>query len=237
MRQALAALLLLATALIPETVTAAAPASKVAPRRDWTRVVSSTPEGGFRIGNPAAAVKLVEYGSLACSHCRHFEETGYKPLLRSYVSTGRLSFEFRNFLINGPDISASLLARCSGPGKFFAMTQYIFATQPQWQKKLQDLSDADKAAIEQMTEQQRILRFAEVAGMPQIAARFGMPRARARQCLTDAKGLQRLLGMTQQAMDKGVDRTPTFLINGTKSDAATWEDLEPQLKAALGERG
>ena len=55
-----------------------------------------TPEGGFRMGNPAAPIKLVEYGSLACPHCRHFEETGYKPLLQTYVRTGRVSYEFRN---------------------------------------------------------------------------------------------------------------------------------------------
>ena len=76
-----------------------------------------TPEGGFRMGNPAAPIKLIEYGSLACPHCRHFAETGYKPLLQNYVRTGRVSYEFRNLLISGPDISVSLLARCFGPGQ------------------------------------------------------------------------------------------------------------------------
>ena len=69
---------------------------KPAPR-DWSRTVAATPEGGFRMGNPNAKVKLVEYGSLACPHCRHFEETGYKPLVQQYVRTGRVSYEFRNF--------------------------------------------------------------------------------------------------------------------------------------------
>ncbi|MFL6763858.1 MAG: thioredoxin domain-containing protein, partial [Sphingomicrobium sp.] len=73
-------------------------ARKPAVRVDWTRAVAATPEGGFRMGNPAAPVKLVEYGSLACPHCRHFEATGYKPLIQNYVRTGRVSYEFRNFL-------------------------------------------------------------------------------------------------------------------------------------------
>ena len=46
------------------------------PRTDWARTVVATGAGGFRMGNPAAKVKLLEYGSLACPHCRHFEETG-----------------------------------------------------------------------------------------------------------------------------------------------------------------
>ncbi|HEY1144708.1 MAG TPA: hypothetical protein VGE84_00025, partial [Allosphingosinicella sp.] len=31
---------------------------------DWTETVSATPEGGFVMGNPNAAVKVVEFGSM-----------------------------------------------------------------------------------------------------------------------------------------------------------------------------
>ena len=229
-------MLLLAAALIPASGAAAASTGKVAVMRDWTKVVAQTPEGGFRLGNPAAPVKLVEYGSLACPHCRHFEETGYKPLLQNYVRGGKLSYEFRNLLISGPDIAISLLTRCSGVGKFFAMSQYVFATQPQWQDKLEKMSDADKAALEPMTDQQRVIRYAEIAGMAPIAARFGVTPARARQCLADPKALKGLVDLTKQAIDSGIKQTPTFLINGTVTDAATWEGLEPLIRQA-GERG
>jgi hypothetical protein len=43
--------------------------------------------------------------------------------------------------------------------------------------------------------------------------------------------------MTKTAMANGIIHTPTFLIDGKVTDAATWEDLEPKLKAALGGRG
>ena len=39
-------------------------------------VTAATPEGGFVMGNPAAAVKLVEYGSLTCPHCRRVRREG-----------------------------------------------------------------------------------------------------------------------------------------------------------------
>ncbi len=220
-----------AAALFVSPVAASAAA---APSHDWSRVVVATPQGGFRMGNPRAKVKLVEYGSLACPHCRHFEETGFKPLVQNYVRTGRVSYEFRNFLLNAPDIAVSLLAHCAGASKFFPMSEMVFETQPQWIQKIEAISDTEKAEIDKMSDADRIVRLGEIAGFPQIAARFGVAPARAHQCLADPKGLQLLLDMTKTAADAGIDHTPTFLIDGKVADAATWEQLEPELKAALG---
>jgi protein-disulfide isomerase len=213
---------------------AAAVGAKAAPGRDWSRIVAATPEGGFKMGNPNAKVALVEYGSLACPHCRYFEETGYKPLVQQYVRTGRVSYEFRNFLLNAPDISVSLLAHCAGPAKFFPMSELVYATQPQWIAKVVKIDDAQKAEIDKMSDAQRVVRLGQIAGFPQIAARFGVTPARARQCLSDPKELERLLNITKTAEGAGINHTPTFLINGKVTDAATWEQLEPQLKAAGG---
>ncbi|MGN6848253.1 MAG: thioredoxin domain-containing protein [Sphingomicrobium sp.] len=232
MKVASAVAMALALQLTPAA--AAAKPTRAPVSRDWTRTVAVTSEGGFRMGNPAAKVSLIEYGSLACPHCRHFEETGYKPLVQGYVRTGKVSYEFRNLLLNGPDISISLLTRCAGPAKFFPMSEQVYATQEQWEKKIEDMSEADKAALEKMTDQQRVIRFAELGGMPQLAERFGVTPAKARQCLSDSTALTKLIDMTKAANDHGIDHTPTFLINGKVSDAATWEQLEPELKKALG---
>jgi predicted DsbA family dithiol-disulfide isomerase len=70
--------------------------------------------------------------------------------------------------------------------------------------------------------------------MAQIAGRFGVTPARAKQCLADPKGLERLINMTKTAMDNGIGHTPTFLINGKVADASTWETLEPLIKQAGG---
>ena len=208
--------------------------ARPAAARDWTRTVVATPQGGFRMGNPGAKVKLVEYGSLACPHCRHFEETGYAPLVRGYVRSGRVSYEFRNFLLNAPDISVSLLAHCAGPARFFPMSEAVFTAQPQWFAKVSGLSQAQHDQIAKMPDAQRNIRLAEVAGFAQIAARFGVTPARARQCLSDPKGQNRLINITKVAQENGVHHTPTFLINGKLSDAATWDELEPELKTSLG---
>jgi protein-disulfide isomerase len=235
-----AALVLAGLTALVAVPAAAAPVHKrpvhhaAATARDWSATVVATPEGGFRMGNPAARVKLVEYGSLACPHCRHFEETGYKPLVQRYVRTGRVSYEFRNLIINAPDISVSLLARCAGPARFFPLSEVVYATQPQWMQKLTSLTAPQKAELGKLTDTQRIARLAEYGGFPQIAARFGVTPARARQCLADPAGLRRLMGMAEAASKNGVDQTPTFFVNGGRTDAGTWEELEPLLRKAGG---
>lgn len=239
MRSSLLLAGLAALAAVPATA-APAPKGTVAHRaapvaaRDWSRTVVATSEGGFRMGNPAARVKLVEYGSLACPHCRHFAETGYKPLVQRYVRTGRVSYEFRNLVINAPDISISLLARCAGTAGFFPMSEVVYATQPQWMQKVSALTDAQKAEMGKMSDAQRITRLAIVGGFPQIAARFGVAPARARQCLANPAGLKRLLAMAEAANKMGVEHTPTFFVNGKVTDASTWEELEPLIRQAGG---
>jgi len=209
-------------------------AASAAPAVDWSRTVVKTAAGGFQMGNPKARVKLIEYGSLACPHCRHFEQTGYKPLVRGYVRTGKVSYEFRNLLLNAPDLSVSLLAHCAGAAKFFPMSEVVFSTQPTWFQKIADLTDDQRAAMEKMTSAERTAAIGRAAGFPQIAARFGVTPLRAKQCYADPKGTERLLAMSKAAIDGGIASTPTFLVNGTKADASTWEELEPLLKKAGG---
>ena len=219
---------------------AAAPAHKApvhhaaTAARDWSRTVVATPEGGFRMGNPAARVKIVEYGSLACPHCREFEETGYQPLVQKYVRTGHASYEFRTLIINAPDVSVTLLAHCAGAATFFPMARAVYATQKQWTDKVKALTPAQNAELASMTDAQRITRLAEVAGFPQLAARYGVGPARARQCLASPAGLKRVLGIAEAANKMGVDHTPTFFVNGQRTEAATWEQLEPLIRAAGG---
>ena len=212
----------------------AKPVAKPAMKADWTHVVTATPDGGFRIGNPKAKVVLVEYGSLACPHCRHFEETGYKPLVDNYVRSGKVSYEFRNYLLNAPDVAVSLLAHCAGPSKFFRMSDVVFSTQMQWEGKIASLPADQQAEIAKLSDTQQVARYAELAGFPKLASRFGLTAAQSHQCLADPKGMERLLAVTRKAAELGVTGTPTFFINGKISDARTWEQLEPALRDAGG---
>src|SRR3546814_14671297 len=88
--------------------------------QDWTQVVSKSPEGGFVMGNPNAALKLVEYGSRSCPTCGVFGRDGIPPPEENYVKTGKVSFDFRDFPVpGGPDLGLSTPGRCARDSAFF----------------------------------------------------------------------------------------------------------------------
>src|SRR3954449_10717792 len=104
---------------------------------DWSTVVSATPEGGFAMGNPTAKLKLIEYGSLTCPHCREFDEKGVPLLIDKYVKTGQVSWEFRNYVRDAFDLTASLISRCNAAKGFFPLTRAFYKEQPTWVEKIQ----------------------------------------------------------------------------------------------------
>lgn len=212
---------------------AAHPVRHAAAAHDWTRVVVATPEGGFRMGNPNAKVKVVEYGSLTCPHCAAFSRTGEQPFIQKYVKSGRASYEYRNFVLNNVDVVASLLARCAGPG-FFRVADTFYATQDQWMRKATALTEAERTQIDSLPVAQRLGRVADLIGLTDIAARAGLPAARGKQCLSEKAGVDRLGQIYEAAERRGVDGTPTFFINGAKADVNTWSALEPLIRTAAG---
>jgi protein-disulfide isomerase len=82
----------------------AAPAGK-----NWTDMIVKTPEGGYKMGNPDAKLKLVEYGAITCPGCAQFHVES-KAELEEIVASGNVSFEFRPFLVHGiQDVPGFLL--------------------------------------------------------------------------------------------------------------------------------
>ena len=219
-----AALLMLAPA-------AAAQQKRAAP--DWTRTVVATPEGGFRMGNPAAKVKLVEYGSLTCPHCRHFAETAMVPL-KAQVKSGKISFEFRNYILNGVDAAATLVARCGGAPRFFPIVDRLYATQGELIGRINGLTQAQREEWRALPNSQRLAKVAEAGGILKIAASHGVTAAQAGKCLADSAALARLGKMVESGNALGVSGTPTFFVNGVRVEATDWTSLEPHLKRAGG---
>jgi protein-disulfide isomerase len=220
----------LVTSLVAAPATAR-PAVKAAASHDWTHTFSTTPDGGFVMGNPKARIAIVEYGSLTCPHCRHFAETGYKPLVSQYVRTGRASYEFRSYILNGIDVAATLIARCDGPRHFFPIAEQLYATQPTWIGKV---TGAETDKLNALPQDQMMLGVAKVTGLIPIAASHGVPPAKAEQCLKSQPAADELAKMAQAAAAAGVTGTPTFFVNGKQVPAYDWATLEPFLKEAGG---
>ena len=213
---------------------ASAPAGQAVAQADWARTVVATPEGGFRMGNPAAKVKLVEYGSLTCGHCAAFAREGMSSLVGRYVKSGKVSYEYRNFVLNGLDVAATLVARCGGPARFFPVADKFYATQPQWMGRVSALTAAQKAQLSALPDNQRLARLAEMVGLTGLAAQHGIGPAQSKRCLADPAALDGLGKMAEAASAKGVAGTPTFFLNGANIGTHSWATLEPILRESAG---
>ena len=215
----------------PEVTAAPVPAPN---NGDWSTIVTSTPEGGFLMGNPNAKVKLVEFGSMTCPHCAEFEEQGGKALIDNYVKKGLVSWEFRNFVRDPFDMTATLLARCGGEANFFGMTRTLFHDQKNWVGKIQAADPAQLEGLQTMPVAQQFSTIADLAGLKTFAAQRGVPRAKAEQCLANQQATDQLVQMNADAGSYNIPGTPAFLINNSLvENAATWELLEPKIKEAL----
>ena len=203
---------------------------------DWSTVVTETPAGGFLMGNPNAKVQLIEYGSLTCPHCREFDETGVGPLIDQYVKTGKVGYEFRNYVRDPFDLAASLVARCNGAKGFFPLERALYADQPNWIGKLQAVPQAQLEALQSMPPSQQFLEVAKLAGFQDWAAARGVPQAKTTQCLADQKAIDQLVQMTSDATTQFPDfqGTPTFIVNGKlfpikAGGTPVWTQLKAEL--------
>ncbi len=217
------------------TVENAAAVAAVAPPagQQWSDVVSETPEGGFLMGNPNAPIKLIEYGSRTCPTCGRFGVEGSQPLTENYVKTGKVSFEFRDFLVHGvPDLSAALLGRCGGPGVFFPILEQMYHSQQSYLEKLENSAELQTRLQGQPPERMTVA-WAEQMGLIDFVKQRGIPEAKARACLADKAAIDTMAKRMDEWSSAGqVTGTPTFLINGERVDASSWAQLEPALRAA-----
>jgi protein-disulfide isomerase len=211
---------------------AGAPIAAVAPPagKTWSDVIAPTPDGGYRMGNPGAAIKVVEYGSLTCPHCAEFAKESNEQLA-PFVDSGRVSFEFRNFVRDAIDMTAALVTRCGPPESYFALTHAAFANQTAMFDKIKAAGDpAFKAAVEQ-PDAKRFPALAQLTGLDEFAASHGIAKDKAAVCLADSATASTLAKGTETATkDKGIDATPTLFVNDEKLDTPLWSDLKAKLE-------
>ena len=82
--------------------------------------------------------------------------------------------------------------------------------------------------------EQRLARIAEAGGLVEIAGRYGLSAAQARECLTSESSMFRISEIAQAAEEMGVQGTPTFLINGNLVNVNSWPEIEALIRQAGG---
>jgi protein-disulfide isomerase len=201
-----------------------------APAANWLLTFTVSSKGGHIIGNPMAATKVVEYASYTCGHCGEFEVKDAPQLKSQYVAGGKVSFEIRNLARDYMDLTAAMIARCGGKGRFFGNHARLMATQSQWADDSK-LSKATNAKLDAKD----IIGFLQSAyvelGLNSIMQARGITPAQAKICLADTAALDSILTMTEEAVGPlGMEGTPTFMVNGKVVEAHDLATLKPHFK-------
>ncbi len=196
------------------TLAASAAALGVAPA--WaSRLAWPAAPGDMSLGDPKARIHVVEYLSLSCPHCAHFNETVFPALKAKYVDKGRVYYTVRELLTPPENVAAAgfLMARRAGPTKYFTVVDQVFRSQTRWQ------AEPIKPIL------------------LDIAKQNGLTEAEFDACLVDEQALAALDARIAYAVETDkVDSTPTFFINGQRVDAEqvpTFAELELAMARAV----
>jgi protein-disulfide isomerase len=165
------------------------------------------------LGNPKAKIEVIEYASVACPHCAHFNDDVFPAFKAKWIDTGKVHYTMKEMLTEPATVAAAgfLIARCAGPGKYFKVVDEVFKSQPQWQ------SGKVKPILQQ------------------IAANNGVDEAHFNACLQDQAAVQAVAARAQRAAEQDdVHQTPTLFINGRRVENTplTPADMDAAIAAA-----
>jgi protein-disulfide isomerase len=168
------------------------------------------------MGSDKAPVTIVEYASMTCPHCAHFQETTFPELKKQYIDTGKVRYILREFPLDPVAAAGFMLARCSGEtdsAKYFAIVDTLFRQQREW-------------AVAK-----------PLPPLLAIAKQAGFTEQSFNACLANQKLLDGIEAVRQRAVDQyGVNSTPTFFINGKKQTGdVSLADMEKIIKPYLKE--
>lgn len=154
---------------------------------------SSQPTPGIVVGSESAPVTVELYSNFLCSHCADFEFNAWPGIRDKYVTSGKVRFIF---YIVGSYIEIGKAGFCADQGgKFLEFQEYAFSHQSTLANSVG--SEGDKT----------ILDFAEKSGLDVL---------KFRDCYTGSSALKAADDWLNQASEKGVTATPTFLIGDQK---------------------
>ena len=221
----------------PGAAPAGSPVAKIAAPagQKWEDMVTPTATGGMIAGNPAAPIKLVEYGSLSCPHCARFAAEAMAPLMSEFVSTGRVSYEYRSFLIHPQDLPLTMLVRCAPKESFFPLVEQVYANYDNFAKMLEDPAVRKTAeASATLPPGQRLPALADALGFTSFFAARGVSVDQAHACLANTQNATTVSNSFKTFADAGINQTPTLVINGLQiaAEQSEWPKIADALRAA-----
>lgn len=151
------------------------------------------------MGDPHAPVYVIEYGDFQCPYCLQFWEETEPQLIKEYVNTGKVYFEYRAYAFLGPEsVFAAEGAYCAGDqNKFWEYHDTLFAN---WTGE----------NVGNFTNE-NLIKYAESLNLNVVE--FA-------SCLKNEKHKKTVELDAASAEEDGVSATPTLMINGVKIEGA-----------------
>jgi protein-disulfide isomerase len=169
------------------------------------------PLGEKVLGPASAPVTVVEYASMSCPHCAHFDTATFDDFRLRYIDSGKVRYIFREFPLNAPAYAVAMVARCAPADRFFEIIHTYFRSQEKWLSS-QDLRGA----------------------ILEIAKPFGFTEQSFEACLSNQALFEGLENVRSRGAAFGVQATPTFFINGRKMEGAlSLDDLQKAIDPLL----
>jgi len=166
------------------------------------------------MGDANAPVTIVEYASMTCPHCAHFQETTFPELKKAYIDTGKAKYMLREFPLDDLAAAAFMLARCAGEldsSRYYALVDTLFSKQNTW-------------AVQQ-----------PIPPLMAIAKQAGFTEQSFNACLNNQKLLDNIEAVRERAVKQfQVNSTPTFFINGEMlKGEQSFEEFDKRIKALM----
>jgi len=163
------------------------------------------------LGAKDAPIQMIEYASYTCPHCRTFHKDVFQKLKADYIDAGKLYFTYREIYFDRYGLWGSIVARCSGADKFFAISDLLYTKQSEWTKGTP----------------------AEIAeNLRRIGLTAGLSQDDVEGCFTDGKKAQSLVAWYEaNRAEDDISSTPSFVINGVKYSNMSYAELQKILDA------
>lgn len=164
------------------------------------------------VGSKDAPVVMINYSSLSCGHCAHFNADILPKVQEKYIKPGYLRIIFRDYPGDQVSLRAHQLAWCKGEIKYLDFMKILYANQEKW-----------------------LLADDPVVALKALALKNGIEPEQFEACLKNQELLDQIIALRLDGQKKyNITATPTIIINAKiYQKALSLQELDDIMKPLI----